>query len=167
MRSTRPEPVYDYALLVLSVILLAIIWTPACSFDTDPLNPSRRDEVAGSVAVEVHTEPLSSKQMKRAHDYTFSIYGKTVDPDCRYLVNNIPVEYLPQADLRDMCGTTLNIGGCSYGDRTFIEDTLRTGIKTHVHEYMHVLLGCQEGDSDHDHRGSVWAQIELKLFREG
>lgn len=49
----RREPVYDYALLVLSVILLAVIWTPGCAFETDPLNPSRRDEVAGSVAVTI------------------------------------------------------------------------------------------------------------------
>jgi hypothetical protein len=47
----RREPVYDYALLVLSLILLAVIWTPGCEFDTSPIDPGRGEGAAGSVAV--------------------------------------------------------------------------------------------------------------------
>lgn len=88
-------------------------------------------------------------------------YADPVSEECRESVLSVSVEYLPQAALRRQCGTTLNIGGCSYtaSGRTYIEDVLMRDELTHSHELLHHLLACELGNSDHNHRDNAWRRL--------
>jgi hypothetical protein len=121
--------------------------------------------VADADDVEVTQAGIYTANLLEAREVAYTAYALSYDAEpseaCQYRVRHIDRTYLPQAELRLACGTTLAINGCAWtaSNSVYIEDVMSNHVRTHAHEFLHILLGCMRNNSDSGHGGPAWTWI--------
>lgn len=87
-------------------------------------------------------------------------WGMPVSPACLERLEAVEVAHLPPAELHVVCGS-VEAFGCSFKarDEIYVSTEARDPDFVLAHEYMHILLDCETGDSDHAHKRAVWSDL--------
>lgn len=144
--------------------LIATACEPPTAEDLADIGPQvQAGGPAPTPDVGVSQQAITNANMAKAKNLAYASYaavhGSQPSAGCKSYVDGIDKDYKTLANLQSLCGSSdPGLQGCTFysSQQMYVLDTQSNNILVHGHEYLHVVLGCQQGDTDHNHTDDAW-----------